>query len=102
MKKLLAAAIGLFALGAVATSSASAAPLSGANGLAAKTETRNVIQVHGRHRACRLDRRGWHRSYHRGSRSWCRPRWKRHRHHHHRWHKRRHHHKHHHHRRHRH
>lgn len=97
MKKLLAAAIGLIAMGAVAAS-ANAAPISGAKALAeVNTQASDVIKVHGVHRACRLDWRGWHRSPYPGARKWCKP----HRHH---WHKRRHHHKHkhHHHRRHKH
>lgn len=99
MKKFLAAAVGLLALGAVAAS-ANAAPLSGANGLATvKTETSNVIQVHGVHSSCRRDRRGWHRSPH-GHRRSCARRRHYHGHHHHR--ARKHHHRrhHHHHRRH--
>jgi len=99
-KKLLAAAFGLLALGVVA-GTGNAAPLTGAtNGLlAAKAETSNVIQVHGRHSSCRRDRFGWHRSPRHGVRTFCRPgkRWHRrhyHKHHHHHRHHRRHHHHH--------
>lgn len=93
MKKLIAAAVGLLALGAVATS-ANAAPLAGAKGLAVvQTEvSSNVIKVHGVHRSCRLDRFGWHRAPFPGARRYCggpRRYWRKHRHH------RRHHHRHH-------
>lgn len=58
---------------AVVTSAASvsAAPLTGL-GKAPAAET-GLVQVHGRHDACRLGGHGWHRSPRHGVRITCRP-----------------------------
>lgn len=81
MKKLIAGLAGALCVGLFSTVS-QAAPLGGANGAAAAPVGPAVIQVHGLHGACMLDKRGWHRSYVWG-RQWCKPPHMHHHHHHH-------------------
>lgn len=95
MKIYFAGLAGALALGLLAPV-AEAAPLAGAGGTppAASSE---VIQVHGLHSSCRLDKFGWHRSYVWG-RAPCGggPRFHHHHHHHHKKHHHNHHDHHHH------
>jgi len=57
---------------AMSASSAEAIPLGAAGSGSSAGDESAVIKVHGLHSACRLDRRGWHRSYIWG-RQWCAP-----------------------------
>jgi hypothetical protein len=78
MKKSLFALAGALCFGLVA-SAAQAAPLGAAGNASSAGASSEVIQVHGLHSSCKLDRRGWHRS-HLWGRQFCAPP---HRHHHH-------------------
>jgi len=80
MTKTLAAVAGALCLGFFA-STAQAAPF-GAAGSAPAAAPSGIIQVHGLHSSCKLDRFGWHRSFVWG-RAGCGPKWKQHHHHHH-------------------
>ena len=70
MTKLLAGLAGALCLGLFASVS-QAAPLGGADASASAAPSA-IIQVHGLHSSCKLDKKGWHRSYLWG-RKWCVP-----------------------------
>lgn len=85
MKKLLAGVAGAICIGVFAPV-AQAAPF-GAVGNALDTGAASeIIQVHGKHKSCRRDRYGWHRSTVWGRLS-CVPEWRKRHHRHHRHHR---------------
>lgn len=86
MKKLLAGLAGALTV-ALFASASQAAPLGGASKATGTGVQSEIIQVHGIHGACRLDRFGWHRSYVWGRQRCAPPRWKHHHRHHHHHHK---------------
>ncbi|MDQ8697199.1 hypothetical protein [Hyphomicrobium sp. LHD-15] len=79
MKKILFALAGALCFGVVA-SAAEAAPLGAAGTASAAAATSEVIQVHGLHSSCKVDRRGWHRSHFWGRERCFPPHWRKHHH----------------------
>lgn len=71
MNKIVAGLAAALSLGLLATA-AEAAPLGAAGSASGAAAPSDLIQVHGLHSSCKLDKKGWHRS-HVWGRQACKP-----------------------------